>query len=127
MRKIIAGMFITLDGVVETPEQWNPPHDYELNHAVKPALTDAGLHMYERRSYELFCTVFTGRGRSQRPSHAPALRAALQFVRTLTNRNGKYEVPNGEQIVTGFKQAHQIDCPASPRLSARAGAAGADS
>ena len=25
MRKIIAGMFITLDGVVEAPEKWNPP------------------------------------------------------------------------------------------------------
>ena len=25
MRKIIAGMFITLDGVVEAPERWNPP------------------------------------------------------------------------------------------------------
>jgi hypothetical protein len=26
MRKIIAGMFITLDGVVEAPEKWNPPY-----------------------------------------------------------------------------------------------------
>ena len=32
MRKIIAGMFITLDGVVEAPEKWNPPYyDDELN------------------------------------------------------------------------------------------------
>jgi hypothetical protein len=32
MRKIIAGMFITLDSVVEAPEKWNPPYcDDELN------------------------------------------------------------------------------------------------
>ena len=39
MRKIIAGMFITLDGVVEAPEKWNPPYyDDELNQAVMPLL-----------------------------------------------------------------------------------------
>jgi hypothetical protein len=37
MRKIIAGMFITLDGVVEAPETWNPPYyEDELNQAVMP-------------------------------------------------------------------------------------------
>jgi hypothetical protein len=25
MRTITAGMFITLDGVIEAPEKWNPP------------------------------------------------------------------------------------------------------
>jgi hypothetical protein len=39
MRKIIAGMFITLDGVVEAPEQWNPPYyDEELSQAVSREL-----------------------------------------------------------------------------------------
>jgi hypothetical protein len=26
MRKITAGLFITLDGVIEAPEKWNPPY-----------------------------------------------------------------------------------------------------
>jgi hypothetical protein len=61
MRKIIAGMFITLDGVVEAPERWNPPYyDDELNQAVMPLLAAAGTHLYGRRSYELFRGVFTG-------------------------------------------------------------------
>jgi hypothetical protein len=43
MRKIIAGMFITLDGVVEAPEKWNPPYyDDELNQDVMPLLAAAG-------------------------------------------------------------------------------------
>ena len=26
MRKIVAGLFSTLDGVIEPPEKWNPPY-----------------------------------------------------------------------------------------------------
>jgi hypothetical protein len=70
MRKIIAGMFITLDGVVEAPETWNPPYyDDELNQAVMPPIAGAGAHLYVRRSYELFPR------RIHRPG-SPAARAA---------------------------------------------------
>jgi hypothetical protein len=35
VKKIIAGLFITLDGVVEAPERWNPPYcDEETSQAV---------------------------------------------------------------------------------------------
>ena len=58
MRKIIAGMFITLDGVVEAPEKWNPPYyDDEMTQAVMPRIAAAGTHLYGRRSYELFRSV----------------------------------------------------------------------
>jgi hypothetical protein len=61
VRKIIAGLFITADGVIEAPQTWNPPYYGEqMNKAVMPRLTDASLHLYGRRSYELFRTVFTG-------------------------------------------------------------------
>ena len=61
MRKIIAGIFIPLDGVMEAPEKWNPPYyDDELNQDVMPLLAAAGTHLYGRRSYELFQAVFTG-------------------------------------------------------------------
>jgi len=47
MRKISSGMFMTLDGVIEAPETWNPPYyDDELNDAVLPRLADADLHLY---------------------------------------------------------------------------------
>jgi hypothetical protein len=62
VRKIIAGMFITLDGVIEAPQKWNPPHYYddEMNAAVMPRPAEASLHLYGRRSYEQFRAVFTG-------------------------------------------------------------------
>jgi dihydrofolate reductase len=85
MRKIIAGMFITLDGVVEAPEKWNPPYyDDELNQDVMPLLAAAGTHLYGRRSYELFRGVFTG---PAAPPHAGLMTATPKVVvsTTLTN------------------------------------------
>jgi hypothetical protein len=61
VRKIIAGLFITADGVIEAPQKWNPPYyDEQMNQAVIPRLAGADLHLYGRRSYELFRAVFTG-------------------------------------------------------------------
>jgi dihydrofolate reductase len=78
MRKIIAGMFITLDGVVEAPEKWNPPYyDDELNEAVMPRIASAGTHLYGRRSYELFRGVFTG---PEAPPHAPLMTNTPKIV-----------------------------------------------
>jgi dihydrofolate reductase len=78
MRKIIAGMFISLDGVVEAPEKWNPPYyDDELNEAVMARIASAGAHLYGRRSYELFRSVFTGPGA---PPHAPLMTNTPKIV-----------------------------------------------
>jgi dihydrofolate reductase len=78
MRTITAGMFITLNGVIEAPEKWNPPYyDEELNQAVMPPLASAGLHLYGRRSYELFRAVFTG---PAAPPHAGMMTSTPKVV-----------------------------------------------
>lgn len=82
MRKIIAGLFITADGVIEAPQKWNPPYyDDQMNQAVMPRLTSAGLHLYGRRSYELFRTVFTG---PNRPPHADMMTSTPKVVVSTT-------------------------------------------
>jgi dihydrofolate reductase len=82
MRKIIAGLFITLDGVVEAPEKWNPPYyDDEISQAVMPPLTAAGAHLYGRRSYELFRGVFTG---PAAPPHAQLMMSMPKLVVSTT-------------------------------------------
>lgn len=82
MKKIIAGMFITLDGVVEAPEKWNPPYyDDELNQAVMPLLATAGTHLYGRRSYELCRRVFTG---PAAPPHAAMMTSTPKVVVSAT-------------------------------------------
>lgn len=78
MRTITAGMFITLDGVIEAPEKWNPPYyDEELNEAVLPQLASADTHLYGRRSYELFRAVFTG---PAAPPHAAMMTSTPKVV-----------------------------------------------
>jgi dihydrofolate reductase len=82
MRKITAGLFMTLDGVVEAPEKWNPPYyDDEMSQAVMPQLTAAGTHLYGRRSYELFRSVFTG---PAAPPHAEMMTSMPKVVVSTT-------------------------------------------
>jgi dihydrofolate reductase len=88
MRKIIAGVFITVDGVVEAPEKWNLPYyDDELSQAVIPLLTDAGVHLYGRRSYELFRSVFTG---PAAPPHAAMMTGIPKVVVSTTLRDADW-------------------------------------
>jgi dihydrofolate reductase len=88
MRKIIAGMFITLNGVVEAPEKWNPPYyDDELSQAVMTQLAAADTHLYGRRSYELFRAVFTGPGA---PPHAELMTSTPKVVISTTLRDADW-------------------------------------
>jgi dihydrofolate reductase len=84
MRKIVSGLFITLDGVVEAPEKWNPPYyDDEMTQAVMPLISAAGAHLYGRRSYELFRSVFTGPAADRIP-HAEMMSGAPKVVVSTT-------------------------------------------
>ena len=84
MRKIVAGMFITLDGVVEAPEKWNPPfYNQEMTEAVQGQLATSDTHLYGRRSYELFRSVFTGPAAKQIP-HSPLMNDAPKVVVSTT-------------------------------------------
>jgi dihydrofolate reductase len=73
MRRLISGLFITLDGVVEDPHSWNPTYyNHETTEAVQSALTASDTHLYGRRSYDMFRSVFTGPG-AERIGHAPIM------------------------------------------------------
>jgi dihydrofolate reductase len=82
MRKIIAGMFMTLDGIIGAPEKWNLPYyDDEMTQTVASQLADSDLHLYGRRSYELYRMVFTG---PHAPPHAQAMTDAQKVVVSTT-------------------------------------------
>ena len=55
MRKIIADLFISLDGVVEAPDQWHFPHfNDEMGAAVDATLGGADTMLFGRKTYESF-------------------------------------------------------------------------
>jgi dihydrofolate reductase len=62
MRKIIAGLFISLDGVVEAPDQWHFPYfNDEMGAAVAATLGTADTVLFGRRTYDSFAGAWPER------------------------------------------------------------------
>lgn len=53
MRKIVSGLFISLDGVVEAPDQWHFPYfNEEMGNAVQSLMDGSEAMLLGRRTYE---------------------------------------------------------------------------
>ena len=62
MRKIIAGLFISLDGVVEAPDQWHFPYfNDEMGAAVGESLGQADTILFGRTTYDSFAGAWPER------------------------------------------------------------------
>jgi dihydrofolate reductase len=84
MRKLVSGMFITLDGVIESPHSWNPPYyNQEMTDTVQAQLAAGDTHLYGRRSYEMFRSVFTGPA-AERIAHAPIMNETAKVLVSTT-------------------------------------------
>jgi dihydrofolate reductase len=61
MRKIVAGLFVSLDGVVEAPEKWNTPYfNEEMAQEVGAQMAEADTMLLGRVTYETFAAAFAG-------------------------------------------------------------------
>jgi dihydrofolate reductase len=59
MGKIVSGLFISLDGVVESPEQWHFPYfDDDMGEAVQGMMADNDAMLLGRRTYEGFASYW---------------------------------------------------------------------
>ncbi|MGI0079799.1 MAG: dihydrofolate reductase family protein [Nitrososphaerales archaeon] len=59
MRKIIAALFMTLDGVVETPYKWSQPYITEDDSkGIDMALKESDAILLGRRTYEIFSKIW---------------------------------------------------------------------
>ena len=59
MRKIMAGLFISLDGVVEAPETWHFPYfNDEMGEIVGAQMGAAGTMLLGRRTYDEFAAYW---------------------------------------------------------------------
>lgn len=62
MRRIVAGLFISLDGVVEDPAEWHFPYfDDEMGAAVSQQLATADTVLLGRRTYDSFAGAWPQR------------------------------------------------------------------
>ena len=62
MKKITAGLFISLDGVVEAPDQWHFPYfNDEMGAAVDASLGQADTMLFGRKTYDSFAGAWPER------------------------------------------------------------------
>jgi dihydrofolate reductase len=63
MRKVVAGLFISLDGVVEAPETWHFPYfNDEMGQAVGAQIAESDTMLLGRRTYEEFASYWPNQG-----------------------------------------------------------------
>lgn len=61
MRKIVANVFTSLDGVTEAPEKWAPDHlDDTVKGAIGALIGGGDTVLLGRNTYETFAEAFTG-------------------------------------------------------------------
>jgi dihydrofolate reductase len=81
MRKLVAGLFVTLDGVVEAPEEWNPPYFNEEMSASVWSMVDASdTTLFGRKSYQRFEAVFAGKKSSDQLPFADVWNERQKYV-----------------------------------------------
>jgi len=88
MRKITAGLFISLDGVVEDPQNWHFPYfNDEMGAAVDSQLATADTLLLGRKTYDSFAGAWPDRAAAGEEDAAmgKALGDARKIV--VSNRN----------------------------------------
>jgi dihydrofolate reductase len=99
MRKITAGLFIALDGVVEAPDQWHFPYfNDEMGAAVDATLGAADTVLFGRTTYDSFAGAWPER--EMAGEEDAGLAKKLGDVRKIVVSNQKLEFAwrNSEQL-----------------------------
>ena len=88
MRKIIAGLFISLDGVVEAPETWHFPYfNDEMGEAVTAQAEAADTMLLGRKTYEEFAAFWPNQS-SEEP-FADVMNGTPKLVASTTLKDGR--------------------------------------
>lgn len=99
MRKIIAGLFVSLDGVVEAPDQWHFPYfNDEMGAAVDASLGQSDTLLLGRVTYDSFAGAWPEReaGGEEDAPFAKALGDARKIV--VSNQKLDFTWRNSEQL-----------------------------
>ncbi len=68
MRKITAGLFVSLDGVVESPDKWQFPYfNDEMGEAVGASMAAADAMLLGRVTYQEFASYWPGASSEDQP------------------------------------------------------------
>jgi dihydrofolate reductase len=99
VRKITAGLFISLDGVVEAPDQWHFPYfNEEMGAAVGASLGAADTLLFGRKTYDSFAGAWPEREAAgdEDTGFAKTLGDVRKIV--VSNRKLEFTWRNSEQL-----------------------------
>lgn len=99
VRKIIAGLFISLDGVVEAPDQWHFPYfNDEMGVAVTASIGSADTLLLGRKTYDSFAGAWPEREAAggEDAGMAKALGDSRKIV--VSNQKLEFSWRNSEQL-----------------------------
>lgn len=81
MRKIVAALWLTLDGVVEAPEKWSFPYvNDEVGQAIGAQFAASDAMLLGRRTYEEFAAVWPQRTSAEFGPVADAMNNTPKYV-----------------------------------------------
>ena len=97
MRKIVAGLFISVDGVVEDPHLWHFPYfNDEMGAAVSKTLATADTVLLGRKTYDSFAGAWPEREEAGGAGMAKALGDARKIV--VSNQDLQFTWRNSELL-----------------------------
>jgi dihydrofolate reductase len=100
MRKITAGLFIALDGVVEAPDQWHFPYfNDEMGAAVSATLGAADTVLFGRKTYDSFAGAW--------PDREAAGEADAGFAKVLGD--ARKIVVSNQKLVFTWRNSEQLE------------------
>jgi len=106
MRKIVAGLFISLDGVVEAPDQWHFPYfNDEMGAAVTATFGSADTMLFGRTTYDSFAGAWPDR--EEAGEEDAAFAKALGDMRKIvvSSKDLEFTWRNSEQLQGDFVEA----------------------
>src|SRR6267143_6904171 len=106
MRKITAGLFIALDGVIDNPQDWHFPYfNDEMGASVSANLGQADTVLLGRKTYDSFAGAWPERERAgaEDAGMAKALGDARKIV--VSNQQLQFTWRNSEQLTGDLVEA----------------------
>ena len=99
MRKIVAGLFISLDGVVEAPDQWHFPYfNEEMGAAVDAQLGAVDTILLGRKTYDSFAGAWPERETAGEEDAAMAKKLGDARKIVVSNQKLEFTWRNSEQL-----------------------------
>jgi dihydrofolate reductase len=84
MRKVVASLFLSLDGVMEAPERWNFPYfNEEIGAVIGEAISTTDAFLLGRRTYEAWAAYWPAQSAEENPM-AKAINGLPKYVVSTT-------------------------------------------